>query len=89
MQEVTAAGNVEASVVQLQLELEKSRSLYQQEIAEMKSSFEMQLAAALSDKQKALADLRRQLDAEKQRAIQEVKKKQWCAQCGQEAIFYW
>lgn len=89
LQEVSAAGNVEASLVQLQLEMEKSRSLYQQEIAEMKRNYESQLTAAELDKQKALSDLRRQMEAEKQRAVDEVKRKQWCAQCGQEAIFYW
>lgn len=89
LQEVSAAGNTEASLLQLQIELEKSRSLYQQEVAEMRRTYETQLAAVESDKQKALNDLRRQLEAEKQRAIDEVKKKQWCAQCRQEAIFYW
>merc|ERR1712071_535972 len=27
-------------------------------------------------------------DGKKERAVDEAKKKQWCAQCGQEAIFY-
>ena len=35
-----------------------------------------------------VAELRRQFDTEKQRAVEETKKKQWCANCGKEALFF-
>ena len=40
------------------------------------------------DKQRTLADCRKQAEIEKQKAIAQTKKKQWCAMCGKEAIFY-
>ena len=89
MQEMSSAGNLETTIVQLQLELERCRTQHQQEIAELKRTIEAQQASAESEKQRALAELRKQLDAEKQRTIEEIKKKQWCAHCSQEAIFYW
>ena len=85
MQEMSSAGSLEATIVQLQLDLERSRSVHQQEIAEMKKA----LQTSDADKQRALAEQRRQMEAEQEKAIDEVKKKQWCAHCSQEAIFYW
>lgn len=89
MQEMSSAGNLEATIAQLQMDLERSRSLHQQEIAEMKKTLEAQQSSAEVEKQRALLELRRQLETDKQKAIEEIKKKQWCAHCSQEAIFYW
>lgn len=83
------AGNAEATIVHLQLDLERCRSLHQQEVGKLRKALETQQTIAESEKQQALSDLRRQMEAEKQRAIDEIKKKQWCAHCSQEAIFYW
>ena len=88
MQEASAAGNLEATVLQLRLDLERSRRAHQQEVSELKKSLETQQASAESEKQRALNELKRQMEADKKRAIDEAKKKQWCAQCGQEAIYY-
>ena len=41
-----------------------------------------------AEKQKEISDLKKQMEIEKQKAITETKKKQWCANCGKEAIFY-
>merc|ERR1719341_655318 len=38
--------------------------------------------------QRAVDNLKKQAEAEKQKAITETKKKQWCANCSKEAIFY-
>lgn len=89
MQEMSTAGNLEATIVQLQMDLERSRSLHQQEIAEMKKTLEAQHSSAQAEKQRALMELRNQSETDKQKAIDEIKKKQWCAHCSQEAIFYW
>merc|ERR1712183_693297 len=41
-----------------------------------------------AEKAKTIADFKKQAEIEKQKAITETKKKQWCANCGKEAIFY-
>ena len=89
MQETSSAGNLEATIVRLQLDLERSRSIHQQEIAEMKNALEVQQMSSDADKQRALAELRRQMEVEQANAIDEIKKKQWCAHCSQEAILLW
>ena len=49
MQEMSSAGNLEATIVQLQMDLERCRSLHQQEILEMKKTLETQQTSAESD----------------------------------------
>jgi len=88
LKEMSAAGNVESLAVQLQLDLERTRSAHQQEMAEMKRTLEEQRSAAEAEKERALTELAQQLQVEKQQAIEEIKKKQWCANCSEEAIFY-
>jgi hypothetical protein len=41
-----------------------------------------------SERARALSELRRQAEIEKHRAIEDTKKKQWCAYCNKEALFY-
>ena len=41
-----------------------------------------------AEKSKCIADFKKQAEIEKQKVITETKKKQWCANCGKEAIFY-
>ena len=50
-------------------------------IAEIRQSLE-------NEKLHVLEAAKRKSDAEKIKAIEETKKKQWCANCGKEAIFY-
>merc|ERR1712038_1594228 len=50
---------------------------HQQEMAEVKHNTDL-----------VVMELRQSMEAEKQKAITETKKKQWCANCGKEAIFY-
>jgi hypothetical protein len=50
-------------------------------VMEMRASME-------SDRQRAVAETIRQCELEKQRAVEETKKKQWCTNCGKEALFY-
>lgn len=76
----------------LQLELEKMQWRHQQELAEAKHHTDlivMELRQSLeAEKAKTIADFKKQAEIEKQKAITETKKKQWCAYCGKEAIFY-
>ncbi|XP_076457219.1 uncharacterized protein LOC143291271 [Babylonia areolata] len=50
-------------------------------VAEMKACWEAEMS-------KALQDLRNKLAKEKQEAVMETKKKQWCASCWKEALYY-
>ena len=76
----------------MQLELEKMQWRHQQELAEAKHHTDlivMELRQSLeAEKAKTIADFKKQAEIEKQKAITETKKKQWCAYCGKEAIFY-
>ena len=65
---------------------------HQQELAEVKHNADllmMELRQSLdAEKQKVIADFKKSAEIEKARAVAETKKKQWCAHCGKEAIFY-
>ena len=82
------SGNLEATVVRLQLDLERAQCAHHKEMAELKKSFQAHQASAETERKNALAQAQRHFEMEKERAVDEAKKKQWCAQCGQEAIFY-
>lgn len=43
---------------------------------------------AETERQKCIAEVKKQFEADKQKLVNDTKKKQWCAQCGKEAIFY-
>ena len=90
--DLSQQGSPEATIKGLQLELEKMQWRHQQELSEVKHNADlilMEMRASMEqDKQRALADCRKQAEIEKQKSIAETKKKQWCANCGKEAIFY-
>lgn len=50
-------------------------------VMEMRASME-------TERQRVVAETIRQCELEKQRAVEETKKKQWCTNCGKEALFY-
>jgi len=50
-------------------------------VREMKDAF-------IADKKRAVTDQRKQLEQDRLKAVEETKKKQWCARCGREAQFY-
>ena len=72
--------------------MEKMQWRQQQELAEVKHNADllmMELRQTVeAEKQKVLGDFKKQAEIEKHKAIAETKKKQWCAHCGKEAIFY-
>ena len=90
--EMAAQGSLEAQVKALQLEMEKMQWRHQQELSEAKHNTDLILLemrqAMEGERQKQIADLKKQAEIEKQKAVAETKKKQWCAHCGKEAIFY-
>lgn len=50
-------------------------------MAEMRQSLEQ-------ERERLVSEVKKQVDVEKQQAVDETKKKQWCANCRKEAIFY-
>ena len=45
-------------------------------------------ASMEAEKLRSIEEVRKEIEDEKNRCIEETKKKQWCAKCGQEAMFY-
>ena len=91
-QDLTQQGSPEGMIKGLQMECEKMAWRHQQELAEVKHNADlvlMEMRGTLEqEKQRALMDCRKQAELEKLKAVSDAKKKQWCANCGKEAIFY-
>merc|ERR1711892_1343446 len=92
LRELSSQGSPEATIKGLQLELEKMQWRHNQEVAEMKQNVDMMLKEMKGniekENQRTIEQFKKQADIEKQKAIAETKKKQWCANCTKEAIFY-
>ena len=92
LRELSAQGSPEATIKGLQLELEKMQWRHGQEMADMKQSVDAMLkdmkASLEKETQRTVDSLKKAAEVEKQKAINETKKKQWCANCSKEAIFY-
>ncbi|XP_037080141.1 protein kinase C-binding protein 1-like [Pollicipes pollicipes] len=97
--ELSAAGSTQATVTSLRLQIERLQWKHQTELAEQKKTLESQLAELRTtmeqEQRKAafklsatLAAERKDWDRQLEQRISETKKKQWCANCGKEAIFY-
>ncbi|KAG8286245.1 hypothetical protein J6590_065149 [Homalodisca vitripennis] len=89
---VSEAGATEATVKALQIELERLQWRHRQELAELKHNTDlmvMEIRASMeAEKQRALLDSKHKHEMEKEQAIQETKRKQWCAFCLKEAQLY-
>jgi len=92
LRELSSQGSPEATIKGLQLELEKMQWRHNQEVSEMKQNVDMMLKEMKGniekENQRTIEQFKKQADIEKQKAITETKKKQWCANCTKEAIFY-
>ena len=92
LRELSSQGSPEATIKGLQLELEKMQWRHQQEMTEVKQNIDIMLkdikTNMAKESQRAIDEFKKQAELEKQKAILETKKKQWCAHCGKEAIFY-
>eukprot|EP00096_Caligus_rogercresseyi_P011057 TRINITY_DN4230_c0_g1_i1.p1 TRINITY_DN4230_c0_g1~~TRINITY_DN4230_c0_g1_i1.p1 ORF type:complete len:1231 (+),score=443.26 TRINITY_DN4230_c0_g1_i1:392-3694(+) len=90
--EMACSGSPEATVKALQIEIEKMQWRHQQELAETRHNTELKFQelqhAMEAEKAKIISDLKKQAELDKQKAVGDTKKKQWCAHCGKEAIFY-
>ncbi|XP_069106879.1 MYND-type zinc finger-containing chromatin reader ZMYND8-like isoform X2 [Argopecten irradians] len=76
----------------LQAEIQKIRWEQHQQILELKHNFQLTMAEMKScweaEKQRIVSEINTLNNKDKEKAINETKKKQWCANCGKEAIFY-
>ncbi|XP_023721247.1 uncharacterized protein LOC111872013 isoform X4 [Cryptotermes secundus] len=92
LRDLSNIGSPEATIKSLQIELEKLQWRHNQEMAEMKHNTDlivMEMRASMeTERQRVVAETIRQCELEKQRAVEETKKKQWCTNCGKEALFY-
>jgi len=92
LRELSSQGSPEATIKGLQLELEKMQWRHQQEMAEVKQNIDLMLKDMKSnmakESQRSIEEFKKQAEIERQKAILETKKKQWCSHCGKEAIFY-
>ncbi|XP_039258712.2 uncharacterized protein LOC120335289 isoform X2 [Styela clava] len=79
-------------VAQMRLELERLKWMHEQEIAELKHNHDLTVAEIRQsleyEKKQLLLDAKVQAEEAKIRAVDEAKRKQWCAYCNKEAIFY-
>ncbi|CAJ0936081.1 unnamed protein product [Ranitomeya imitator] len=85
-------GNTIAEIRRLRIEIDKLQWLHQQELSEMKHNLELTMAemrqSLEQERDRLIAEVKKQTELDKQQAVDETKKKQWCANCKKEAIFY-
>ncbi|XP_043205125.1 protein kinase C-binding protein 1-like isoform X2 [Amphibalanus amphitrite] len=97
--ETATSGSTAASVARLKMEMERMEWRHRADLAEQKRTLETQISelrtALTKEQKKSAAKLSSALAAEAEtwerlleKRIAETKKKQWCANCGKEAIFY-
>ncbi|XP_058823136.1 MYND-type zinc finger-containing chromatin reader Zmynd8-like isoform X3 [Topomyia yanbarensis] len=86
------SGALEAKVKVLELEIEKLKHCHQQEITKLKHNSDLVLCEMRKnmdlEKARIINEVRKQCEIERIRAVEEAKKKQWCINCGKEALFY-
>ena len=92
LRDLAGQGSPEATIKGLQLELEKMQWRHQQELTEVKQNIEVMMkemkANLTKESQRTIEEFKKQAELERLKAVAEAKKKQWCANCGKEAIFY-
>lgn len=92
LRELSAQGSAEATIKGLQLEMERMQWRHQKELQEVKSNIDNMIKEMKTnmakESQRTIEEFKKQAEIEKQKVILETKKKQWCAHCGKEAIFY-
>ncbi|XP_051160497.1 protein kinase C-binding protein 1 isoform X2 [Leptopilina boulardi] len=90
--EQTSSDGCQAKIHFLKLEIERMRWQHQQQLDELRYNTDRTLkemrASLEAERLRAVAETRKHAEEEKQRCVEEIKKKQWCAMCGREALFY-
>ncbi|GAB1860282.1 Protein kinase C-binding protein 1 [Camponotus japonicus] len=76
----------------LKMQMEHMKWKHQQQLAELKHNTDRTMremrASLEAEKLRSLEEARKEAEEEKLRCIEETKRKQWCAKCGREALFY-
>lgn len=93
LKDMSNVNNVlQARVKLLELDNEKLKFNHQKELSDLKTNTDLILCemrtSLENEKTRVMNDIRKQCEAERIRAIDETKKKQWCCNCGKEAQFY-
>ncbi|XP_043469639.1 protein kinase C-binding protein 1 isoform X2 [Leptopilina heterotoma] len=90
--EQTSGDACQAKIHFLKLEIERMRWQHQQQLDELRYNTDRTLkemrASLEAERLRAVAETRKHAEEDKQRCVEEIKKKQWCAMCGREALFY-
>ncbi|XP_018341384.1 PREDICTED: protein kinase C-binding protein 1 [Trachymyrmex septentrionalis] len=84
--------NYQATILFLRKQIEHMKWQHQQQLTELKHNADRtqrEMRASMeAEKLRSIEEIRKEIEDEKNRCIEETKKKQWCAKCGQEAMFY-
>ncbi|XP_025988553.1 protein kinase C-binding protein 1 isoform X3 [Solenopsis invicta] len=84
--------NYQATIFFLRMQIEHIKWQHQQQLAELKHNTDRTLremrASLEAEKLRSVEEVRKEVEEDKLRCIEETKRKQWCAKCGQEAMFY-
>ncbi|KAL0105520.1 hypothetical protein PUN28_016884 [Cardiocondyla obscurior] len=87
-----ANDNYQATIFFLRMQIEHMKWQHQQQLTELKHNADRTLrevrASLEAEKLRCVEEARREIEEEKNRCIEETKRKQWCAMCGREAMFY-
>ncbi|CAL1679550.1 unnamed protein product [Lasius platythorax] len=79
-------------ILVLKMQIEHMKWKHQQQLAELKHNTDRTMremrASLEAEKLRSLEEARKEAEEEKLRCIEETKRKQWCAKCGREAMFY-
>ncbi|XP_032665261.1 protein kinase C-binding protein 1 isoform X2 [Odontomachus brunneus] len=90
--ENSTADNYQATVFFLRMQIEHMKWQHQQQMAELQHNADRTMremrASLEAEKLRSIQEARREVEEDKIRCIEETKRKQWCAKCGQEALFY-
>lgn len=92
LSDIANMGCSEAKIQLLELELEQCKMSHAKEMADLKSSSSTTISEMKrsfeTEKTKLINETRRQCELDRIRAVEDTKKRQWCANCGKEAKFY-
>ncbi|XP_064652120.1 MYND-type zinc finger-containing chromatin reader ZMYND8-like isoform X2 [Lineus longissimus] len=81
-----------AGTLKYQQELDQLKWAHRNHLGELKHNFELAMKEVTSnlnqERNKAIAETKKACEEAAKKELEEAKKKQWCAQCGKEAIFY-
>jgi len=83
---------MQARIAGLTLENERIKQHYERQLADMQCSTDLMIAEMRKtmeqENKRVISELRQHSTLERMRAVEDAKKKQWCANCMREAQLY-